>query len=172
MIALIAFIVLALDGIVLLEAMWKTGSKSLTMIFSLLGGTAAYYITVNAYATVFNQLYTTNMYYSDSDPTGLKLLCPKCTKAVPLNSHHCGICNLCLLDHNHHCLFLGVCIARGNRSAFRRLVLWCMVGLLLILIGSYFSRPFRCLSLVRTGKILASCLIPLLGFLYAFMMTV
>ncbi|KIM21496.1 hypothetical protein M408DRAFT_333414 [Serendipita vermifera MAFF 305830] len=61
----------------------------------------------------------------------------------PVRSHHCRICNTCVLGYDHHCPWVGGCVGAQNRKFFVVFVFWCTLYLLYtigLLIASIVSR--------------------------------
>ncbi|KAJ3159747.1 Palmitoyltransferase [Geranomyces michiganensis] len=64
--------------------------------------------------------------------------CKGCKVFKPPRSHHCSVCNRCILKMDHHCPFLNNCIGHANQGYFLRF-LWsvtttaiyclCLLGL-------------------------------------------
>ncbi|KAL5256329.1 hypothetical protein ACHWQZ_G011525 [Mnemiopsis leidyi] len=48
---------------------------------------------------------------------GLRI-CERCSIIKPDRSHHCGICNRCVLRMDHHCHWVNNCIHEGNHKYF------------------------------------------------------
>ncbi|KAL7643262.1 UNVERIFIED_CONTAM: hypothetical protein RMT77_006553 [Armadillidium vulgare] len=44
--------------------------------------------------------------------------CSQCFISAPLASHHCRLCDRCVLHMDHHCLFLNTCIGANNHWHF------------------------------------------------------
>ena len=56
-------------------------------------------------------------YRSDEVPAGWRM-CFKCQLPAPERSHHCKICNACILKRDHHCFFTGACVGFWNQRHF------------------------------------------------------
>ena len=54
--------------------------------------------------------------------------CTKCETSRPARSHHCRICNLCVLEYDHHCPWINSCIGHDNYRNFILLVFYIMFG--------------------------------------------
>ncbi|XP_071794687.1 palmitoyltransferase ZDHHC22-like [Asterias amurensis] len=52
--------------------------------------------------------------------------------AEPFRSHHCKLCNICVLKHDHHCFIIGKCIGYHNQKHF---IIFNMYTMLLSLYG-------------------------------------
>jgi hypothetical protein len=44
--------------------------------------------------------------------------CVTCRSDRPIRSHHCALCNLCVMELDHHCPWLSNCIGYKNRRLF------------------------------------------------------
>ncbi|XP_067943996.1 palmitoyltransferase ZDHHC21-like isoform X2 [Watersipora subatra] len=57
--------------------------------------------------------------------------CEKCGELRPPESHHCKVCNVCILKRDHHCWFTGTCIGLHNQANFVILVwyLWLVAAI-------------------------------------------
>jgi palmitoyltransferase len=55
--------------------------------------------------------------------------CFKCDKFKPDRTHHCLICNKCILKMDHHCPFLGICIGYYNYKVFINFII-CLDSLM------------------------------------------
>lgn len=42
----------------------------------------------------------------------------KCKLPKPLRSHHCSICNKCILKMDHHCPWINNCVGHSNHRHF------------------------------------------------------
>ncbi|XP_034464388.1 palmitoyltransferase ZDHHC16A isoform X3 [Hippoglossus hippoglossus] len=45
-------------------------------------------------------------------------VCKKCIMPKPARTHHCGICNRCILKMDHHCPWLNNCVGHFNHRYF------------------------------------------------------
>ncbi|XP_061914107.1 palmitoyltransferase ZDHHC16A isoform X5 [Entelurus aequoreus] len=45
-------------------------------------------------------------------------VCKKCVNPKPARTHHCGICNRCILKMDHHCPWLNTCVGHSNHRYF------------------------------------------------------
>ncbi|XP_064173538.1 palmitoyltransferase ZDHHC16A isoform X2 [Anguilla rostrata] len=45
-------------------------------------------------------------------------VCKKCIIPKPARTHHCGICNTCILKMDHHCPWLNNCVGHFNHRYF------------------------------------------------------
>ncbi|XP_014669671.1 PREDICTED: probable palmitoyltransferase ZDHHC24 isoform X2 [Priapulus caudatus] len=66
-------------------------------------------------------------------PTVLKpewRYCYECEQNSPPRSHHCSLCNTCILRHDHHCPFTGGCIGHANVRYYVAFLFYVAVGAL------------------------------------------
>ena len=50
--------------------------------------------------------------------------CKKCRQIKPPRTHHCSICERCILKMDHHCPWVGQCVGWGNYKAFCQLLVF------------------------------------------------
>jgi DHHC palmitoyltransferase len=88
-----------------------------------------------------NQKETIKEDYLEIDFTlGRITLCKKCDKYRPPRSHHCGICEKCILRFDHHCPFVANCIGFRNLKYFILFLSFSTLDLLI-----FFIESLRCL---------------------------
>lgn len=74
-------------------------------------------------------------------PEGVSLseavsVCKKCISPKPPRTHHCSVCNKCVLKMDHHCPWLNNCVGYGNHRYFFLYMFYTTIGcLFLILFG-------------------------------------
>ncbi|KIZ07589.1 hypothetical protein MNEG_0358 [Monoraphidium neglectum] len=79
--------------------------------------------------------------------------CQKCGVHKPPRTHHCSVCQRCVLRMDHHCPWTGNCVGHGNYRAFFLLLLygvaalWHATGLLL-------AHAWHVLSAVSADRVL------------------
>ena len=71
-----------------------------------------------------------------SNKTGLTWgYCDKCKLPKPPRSHHCKVCDVCILKRDHHCYFANTCIGFYNQRYFVIFAFYmglgCFIGLFL-----------------------------------------
>ncbi|KAJ1607438.1 palmitoyltransferase-like protein [Cryptosporidium canis] len=64
--------------------------------------------------------------------------CTKCGAIKYPRTHHCSICNRCILNMDHHCPWIGQCVGLYNRKYFILFLVWSFLSCTLI---SIFSAP-------------------------------
>ncbi|XP_007240453.1 palmitoyltransferase ZDHHC16A isoform X2 [Astyanax mexicanus] len=57
-------------------------------------------------------------------------VCKKCVIPKPPRTHHCGICNTCILKMDHHCPWLNNCVGHFNHRYFFSFCLYMTLGCL------------------------------------------
>ncbi|XP_012261316.2 palmitoyltransferase ZDHHC16B isoform X2 [Athalia rosae] len=61
-------------------------------------------------------------------------ICKKCIKPKPPRTHHCSVCNKCVLKMDHHCPWLNNCVGHYNHRYFFQYMVFTVVGILFIMI--------------------------------------
>lgn len=69
-----------------------------------------------------------------SDLSFIRKKCVGCEEPKPARTHHCSICNSCVLIMDHHCPWVNNCIGLENRRYFLLFILYLWVGLLYMLV--------------------------------------
>ena len=62
--------------------------------------------------------------------------CLICNTQRPPRTHHCPICQKCVLKRDHHCFFTGTCIGLNNQRHFVVFTFWASLGTLYSLVQS------------------------------------
>ncbi|XP_038830601.1 palmitoyltransferase ZDHHC16B-like isoform X2 [Salvelinus namaycush] len=55
-------------------------------------------------------------------------ICKKCIVPKPARTHHCSICNTCILKMDHHCPWLNNCVGHFNHRYFFSFCLYMTMG--------------------------------------------
>ncbi|XP_018343913.1 PREDICTED: probable palmitoyltransferase ZDHHC16 isoform X1 [Trachymyrmex septentrionalis] len=61
-------------------------------------------------------------------------ICKKCIKPKPPRTHHCSVCNKCILKMDHHCPWLNNCVGHYNHRHFFLYMVYTVVGVMFIMI--------------------------------------
>lgn len=64
-------------------------------------------------------------------------VCKKCLIPKPPRTHHCSICNQCVLKMDHHCPWMNHCVGHWNHRYFYMFMVYALIGSLYILIIGY-----------------------------------
>ncbi|XP_064320022.1 palmitoyltransferase ZDHHC16 isoform X4 [Phalacrocorax carbo] len=70
------------------------------------------------------------------DLTGVSI-CRKCIAPKPARTHHCSICNRCVLKMDHHCPWLNNCVGHYNHRYFFSFCLFMTMGCIYCTISSW-----------------------------------
>ncbi|XP_017846080.1 palmitoyltransferase ZDHHC16 [Drosophila busckii] len=73
-------------------------------------------------------------------PEGVSLveavsMCAKCITPKPPRTHHCSVCNRCILKMDHHCPWLNNCVGYANHRYFFLYMLYTTAGCLFLIIA-------------------------------------
>ncbi|KAM4525604.1 palmitoyltransferase ZDHHC16B isoform 1-T1 [Odontesthes bonariensis] len=63
-------------------------------------------------------------------------ICKKCITPKPPRTHHCSICNMCVLKMDHHCPWLNNCVGHFNHRYFFSFCLYMTLGCIYCSISS------------------------------------
>ncbi|XP_078421211.1 palmitoyltransferase ZDHHC16B isoform X2 [Cetorhinus maximus] len=76
-------------------------------------------------------------------------ICRKCINPKPARTHHCSICNRCILKMDHHCPWLNNCVGHYNHRYFFSFCLfmtlgcvYCSVSSRELFVDAYFTINF------------------------------
>ncbi|XP_006563511.1 palmitoyltransferase ZDHHC16B isoform X2 [Apis mellifera] len=61
-------------------------------------------------------------------------ICKKCIKPKPPRTHHCSVCNRCILKMDHHCPWLNNCVGHYNHRHFFQYMVFTVLGILFIML--------------------------------------
>lgn len=61
-------------------------------------------------------------------------ICKKCLIPKPPRTHHCSICNRCILKFDHHCPLLNQCIGHYNHRYFFLYMVYTVCGVAFVMI--------------------------------------
>ncbi|XKL62210.1 hypothetical protein PGB90_002043 [Kerria lacca] len=60
-------------------------------------------------------------------------VCKKCIQPKPHRTHHCSICNVCILQMDHHCPWLNNCVGHFNRRYFLMFMVYIEISVLFLI---------------------------------------
>ena len=55
-------------------------------------------------------------------------ICKKCIAPKPPRTHHCSVCNTCILNMDHHCPWLNNCVGHHNHRHFFLYMVFMVIG--------------------------------------------
>lgn len=66
----------------------------------------------------------------DAADTSLAIstFCEKCRRKRPPRTHHCSVCNRCILRMDHHCPWVGNCVGFYNHKFFVQFLLYASIN--------------------------------------------
>lgn len=64
-------------------------------------------------------------------------ICKKCIAPKPPRTHHCSVCNYCVLKMDHHCPWVNNCIGHYNHRYFFMFCIYMWAGTLYVVITTY-----------------------------------
>ena len=69
--------------------------------------------------------------------------CMKCQAIKPPRSHHCSICDQCVLRMDHHCPWVGNCVGFKNHKYFWNFLFYAFLGTLQVGLALFFHKPMN-----------------------------
>ncbi|KAK4871703.1 hypothetical protein RN001_015827 [Aquatica leii] len=64
-------------------------------------------------------------------------ICKKCIAPKPPRTHHCSVCNRCILKMDHHCPWLNNCVGHRNHRYFFCYTVYMVIGVLFVMIFGF-----------------------------------
>ncbi|XP_077544118.1 palmitoyltransferase ZDHHC16 [Haemaphysalis longicornis] len=64
-------------------------------------------------------------------------ICKKCIAPKPPRTHHCSICNRCILKMDHHCPWLNNCIGHFTHRYFFMFCAYVLLGVIYLMVFGY-----------------------------------
>ncbi|KAG5895059.1 hypothetical protein JTB14_021026 [Gonioctena quinquepunctata] len=61
-------------------------------------------------------------------------ICKKCIAPKPPRTHHCSVCNRCILKMDHHCPWLNNCVGYRNHRYFFLYMAYMVAGVLFVIL--------------------------------------
>ncbi|CAD8049325.1 unnamed protein product [Paramecium primaurelia] len=76
-------------------------------------------------------------------------LCKRCKIHREITTHHCKICQTCVLEMDHHCFFIGNCVGKNNYKYFISFI--CYTNILTLSVLLYLGQQFYFLVTFKFG---------------------
>ncbi|KAL3271063.1 hypothetical protein HHI36_021563 [Cryptolaemus montrouzieri] len=64
-------------------------------------------------------------------------ICKKCIAPKPARTHHCSVCNKCILKMDHHCPWLNNCVGFKNHRYFFLYMVYMVIGVFFVIIAGF-----------------------------------
>nr|CAD7200079.1 unnamed protein product [Timema douglasi] len=64
-------------------------------------------------------------------------ICKKCIAPKPPRTHHCSVCNKCILKMDHHCPWLNNCIGHYNHRYFFLYMVYMVLGVFFLMVFGF-----------------------------------
>lgn len=64
-------------------------------------------------------------------------ICKKCISPKPPRTHHCSVCNRCILKMDHHCPWLNNCVGHGNHRYFYLYMVYMVIGVTFLIVCGF-----------------------------------
>lgn len=64
-------------------------------------------------------------------------VCRKCVSPRPPRTHHCSVCNTCILKMDHHCPWLNQCVGHYNHRFFFLYMVYMTLGTCLVMLFGF-----------------------------------
>ncbi|XP_030756014.1 palmitoyltransferase ZDHHC16B [Sitophilus oryzae] len=64
-------------------------------------------------------------------------ICKKCIAPKPPRTHHCSVCNRCILKMDHHCPWLNNCVGYRNHRYFFMYMAYMVVGVIYLIMAGW-----------------------------------
>ncbi|XP_059477659.1 palmitoyltransferase ZDHHC16 isoform X2 [Neocloeon triangulifer] len=113
---------------------WWSVSPAFTIILLIIG----HWLLINV---VFN-FYMACITSPGHPPQGQLIpeavsICKKCITPKPPRTHHCSICDRCVLKMDHHCPWLNNCVGHFNHRYFFMYMVYVVTGCLYIILFGF-----------------------------------
>ena len=66
--------------------------------------------------------------------------CHKCKYIKPPRTHHCSICDACVMRMDHHCPWVGNCVGAKNHKFFYNFLLYSFGGTAQVALALFFRK--------------------------------
>lgn len=110
--------------------------SSITVIFAIALGNYIKFNIIFYYCLA----YFTHPGQVPSDPEKIKsvsTICKKCIHPKPPRTHHCSVCDQCVLKMDHHCPWINGCIGHFNHRYFFMFMVYMVTGCLFAMLFGF-----------------------------------
>ncbi|CAG0897466.1 unnamed protein product [Darwinula stevensoni] len=76
-------------------------------------------------------------FFQDAAVPEVSAICKKCIAPKPPRTHHCSVCNRCILKMDHHCPWLNNCVGHYNHRYFYLYMVYMCLGCVFILVFGF-----------------------------------
>lgn len=81
---------------------------------------------------------TITLPYYDDKYNGVNVkYCTTCHIWRPPRSSHCGVCNVCVVNHDHHCIYINNCVGLRNYKYFLWFVLFTVISNIYVTVTTF-----------------------------------
>lgn len=118
-----------------------------TWLWTLLGIMSAF--VVLGLWSYFAAMFTQNR-VTGSNIHSPRRICKKCHSEKPVRTHHCSVCQECILRMDHHCPWINNCVGLNNHGHYMRFLSYMVAAMLLgLLLMTFRLGSLKYWQLVR-----------------------
>ncbi|XP_072033701.1 palmitoyltransferase ZDHHC16-like isoform X2 [Amphiura filiformis] len=127
--------------IILLPYLWNRGQFGVITFHWIFGHWLLVNIVFHYYKGVTTPPGEPPQILSD---TNVATICKRCVGPKPPRTHHCSVCNHCILKMDHHCPWLNNCVGHFNHRYFMLFCIYMWLGTLYVCISVWdiFAEEF------------------------------
>lgn len=107
---------------------WWATSPSVTVFLVILGN----WLLLNVAFHYFMATFTAPGQPPEELISNAVSICKKCIAPKPPRTHHCSVCNKCILKYDHHCPWLSNCVGYRNHRYFFLYMAYTTLGVIFI----------------------------------------
>lgn len=109
---------------------WWTRNQHVTILLLVIG----HWLLVNVIFHYYMAVTTPPGYPPEGELiTEAVSICRKCIQPKPPRTHHCSVCNRCVLKMDHHCPWLNNCVGHFNHRYFFLYTTYLALGVLFLI---------------------------------------
>ncbi|XP_065556191.1 palmitoyltransferase ZDHHC16B-like [Artemia franciscana] len=133
-IAILLFFVVSIAHIIGIPFWWDRSPLATIILISI-----GYWLLINV---LFHYTMAVRTDPGHPDNTGVIFpieykKCRKCYRPKPPRTHHCSVCNRCVLRMDHHCPWLNNCVGHQNHRYFYLFMVYICIGCAFIVFLGY-----------------------------------